>query len=190
MSRKLPQRYVSENAVKRALKIDTFRNLSREKIMQFASMIPYMDKEVAIAIINQFPTFADFGKTAVSCYMQMCDNILEKNKESQIAVIQSYQTILAALAKKMDTDDITEKERKAITEDMISAADKIAEIDLQNKKILDKLVTKSLWAMLGVMAILGAGIGIRSAFGSGDLPQITDNNDSDDNGKMSEKNSK
>lgn len=183
MSKKLPQRYVSENAVKRALKIDTFRNLSREKIMQFASMIPYMDKEVAIAIINQFPTFADFGKTAVSCYMQMCDNILEKNKESQIAVIQSYQTILAALAKKMDTDDITEKERKAITEDMISVADKIAEIDLQNKKFLDKLVTKSLWAMLGVMAILGAGIGIQSAFGSGNLPQITDNDDSDDNGK-------
>ena len=46
--------------------------------MQFASMIPYMDKEVAIAIINQFPIFADFGKTAISGYMQMCDNILEK----------------------------------------------------------------------------------------------------------------
>ena len=52
MSKKLPKRYVSENAVKRALKIDSFRNLSKDKIMQFASMIPYMDKEVAIAIIN------------------------------------------------------------------------------------------------------------------------------------------
>ncbi len=66
MSRKLPKRYVSENAVKRALKIDSFRNLSKDKIMQFASMIPYMDKEVAIAIINQFPIYADFGKTAIS----------------------------------------------------------------------------------------------------------------------------
>ena len=78
MSKKLPRRYVSENAVKRALKIDSFRNLSKDKIMQFASMIPYMDKEVAIAIINQFPIFADFGKTAISGYIQMCDNILEK----------------------------------------------------------------------------------------------------------------
>lgn len=55
MSKMLPQKYVSEDAVKRALKIDSFRNLSKDKIMQFASMIPYMDKEVAIAIINQFP---------------------------------------------------------------------------------------------------------------------------------------
>ena len=53
----LPKRYVSEDAVKRALKIDSFRNLSKDKVMQFASMIPYMDKEVAIAIINQFPLF-------------------------------------------------------------------------------------------------------------------------------------
>lgn len=52
MSKKLPRKYLSENAVKRALKIDSFRNLSKDKIMQFASMIPYMDKEVAIAIIS------------------------------------------------------------------------------------------------------------------------------------------
>ena len=51
----LPKRYVSEEAVKRALNIDSFRNLSKDKIMQFASMIPYMDKDVAIAIITQFP---------------------------------------------------------------------------------------------------------------------------------------
>lgn len=138
MSKKLPKRYVSENAVKRALKIDSFRNLSKDKIMQFASMIPYMDKEVTIAIINQFPIFADFGKTAISSYMQMCDNILEKNRESQAAVIQGYQTILNALAKRMEAENITEEERKSITEDMISVADRIAEADLDKEYIYEK----------------------------------------------------
>ena len=66
--KKLPKRYVSEEAVKHALKIDSFRNLSKDKVMQFASMIPYMDKEVAIAIINQFPVYADFGKAAIEQY--------------------------------------------------------------------------------------------------------------------------
>lgn len=183
MSKKLPQRYVSENAVKRALKIDTFRDLSREKIMQFVSMIPYMDKDVAIAIIDQFPIFADFGKTAVSHYMQMCDNILEKNKDSQFAVIQGYQKILDALSRKMDSENITEEERKSITEDMISVADKIAEIDLQNKKFLDKMGTKILCTILSSIAIIGAGIGIQSVLGKGELPQITDNDDDDDNDK-------
>lgn len=86
MPKMLPKRYVTEEAVKRALKIDSFRNISKDKVMQFASMIPYMDKDVAIAIINQFPRFADFGQTMVSSYMQICDNILLSNKESHDAV--------------------------------------------------------------------------------------------------------
>ena len=38
----LPKRYASEDSVKQAFKIDSFRNLSKDKIMQFTSMIPYM----------------------------------------------------------------------------------------------------------------------------------------------------
>ena len=59
MSKRLPIRYVSESAIKHALKIDTFREMSKDKIMQFASMMPYMNKDVAFAIINQFPMLAD-----------------------------------------------------------------------------------------------------------------------------------
>ena len=181
MLKKVPKRYISEETVKRALKIDSFRNLSKDKIMQFASMIPYMDKDVAIAIINQFPIFADFGKTAISAYMQMCDSILEKSQESQMAVIQGYQTILCALSKRMEAENVTEEERKSITEDMISVADKIAETDLQHKKFLDRMGTKALLTVLGIAAIIGAGIGINSAFGGAEeLPQLTDDDDESD----------
>ena len=180
MSKKIPKRYISEDAVKRALKIDSFRNLSKDRIMQFASMIPYMDREVAIAIINQFPEFADFGKTAISSYMQICDDILKDNKENQTAVIHGYQTILDALSQRMERESITEEDRKSITEDMITVADKIALVDLQNKKFLDKMGTKILWGVLGVTAIIGAGIGVHSAIGDdGQIPQLADNDDDD-----------
>lgn len=122
MSKKLPKRYVNEKAVKRALGIDSFRNVSKDKIMEFASLIPYMDKDVAIAIINQFPVYADFGKATIEQYTQACSNILEKNKESQMAVINGYQTILDALAKRIEKENISEIERKSITEDMIAVA--------------------------------------------------------------------
>lgn len=178
MLKRMPKRYVSEKAVKHALKIDSFRNLSKEKIMQFASMIPYMDRDVAIAIINQFPVLADFGKAAISSYMQVCDNILEKSHESQMAVIQGYQTILSALSKRMEVESITDAERKSMTEDMISVAEKIAEADLQYKKFLDRMGTKVLFGILGIVAFVGAGIGINSAFGgTGELPQLEDCND-------------
>ncbi len=70
----LPRRYVSEESVKKALKLDSFRNLSKEKVMQFASMIPYMDKEVAIAIINQFPVnaFDNLGLLRINDKVPIC----------------------------------------------------------------------------------------------------------------------
>lgn len=178
MSKKLPKKYVSEAAVKHALKIDSFREMSKDKIMQFASMIPYMDKEVALAIISQFPILAEFGETAISCYMQACDKLLESNKEGQAAVIHGYQTILDALSKRMEMEGITEEERKSITEDMISVADKIAEADLRNKKFLDGIAMKALLVVSGVAGLVGAGIGIYSAFGGrGELPQVDDDED-------------
>lgn len=51
----MAQNLVSEEQVKDALQINKFSELSKDKIMEFVSLIPNMDKEVAIAIINQFP---------------------------------------------------------------------------------------------------------------------------------------
>lgn len=179
--KKLPQRYVSEESVKRALKIDSFRNLSKDKVMQFASMIPYMDKEVAIAIINQFPVYADFGKATIEHYTQVCTNILEHNKESQAAVVKGYQTILDALSKRMEKEDISDQERQAITSDMIAVADKIAEADLNNKKFLDRMGNKLLFGLGLIVAAVGAGIGINSAFGNGSsLPEVQDDDEDEE----------
>lgn len=175
--RNIPKRYVSEESVKKALKLDSFRNLSKEKVMQFASMIPYMDKEVAIAIINQFPVYADFGKAAIEQYTYACTNILERNKESQAAVVMGYQTILDALSKRLEKENISEEERKSITSDMIEVADKIAEADLNNKKFLDRIGSKVLFGTLAVVAVVGAAIGINSSFGNGNLPEIDEGDD-------------
>ncbi|MCD8368662.1 MAG: hypothetical protein LUC48_11740 [Clostridiales bacterium] len=185
MSQKIPKRYVSEQAVKRALKIDTFRNLSKEKVMQFASMLPYMDKDVATAIINQFPVFADFGKIAVNSYMEQCDKLLESNNKSQAAVIHGYQTILDALVKRMDNPNITEDEVASITESMIEIADKIEEADLQNKKFLERMGTRIAFFALAAIAVLSAGVGVDSFISnrSGGLPQLDDETDKEDDDK-------
>lgn len=110
--------------------------------------------------------------------MQICDHILKDNTENQSAVIHGYQIILGTLSKKLELESITEKDRKAITEDMIEVADKIALADLQNKKFLDRMGTKVLWGILGITAIIGAGIGVNSFIGSGgQIPQVSDNDD-------------
>lgn len=92
-----------------------------------------------------------------------------------MAVINGYQTILDALAKRIEKENISEIERKSITEDMnCRQQDKIAEADLQNKNFLERMGTKLLWAVGIGFAAIGAGIGIHSAFGGGDsLPQVS-----------------
>lgn len=172
------KRYVTENDVKRALRIDSFRNLSKDKVMEFASMIPYMDKDVAIAIIAQFPSYADFGKTAISKYMEACNKLLENNKESQSSAIQAYQFTLLTLSKTMETACNTEEERRAITEEMITVADKIAELDQKNKKFLKDMTNRVIGGIAIALCVVGAALGVKSSInGSNALPQVSDNSD-------------
>lgn len=181
MTKNLPKRYVTEESVKKALKIESFRNISKDKVMQFASMIPYMDKEVALSVIHQFPTYADFGKEMISQYKQTCDDILSKNHESQSSVVVGYQTILDALSKRIDTCQ-TEEERKRITEDMIAVADKIAQADEINKKFLLRVFKNVGFTIIGVVAAVGAAIGISSQLGGNEeLPEIEEEINSESN---------
>ena len=80
MEKKIRKRYHSEEAVKKALKIESFRNLTKDKVMEFTSMIPYMEKEVALEIIKQFPVYVEFVESAIENYTQLCKTILETNK--------------------------------------------------------------------------------------------------------------
>lgn len=85
---------ITEQQVKDALQIDSFRNLSKEKIMEFASLIPNMDKDVAISIINQFPAYAESSRKMLEQFKNVCDAALENNKDSQKDAILAYRKIL------------------------------------------------------------------------------------------------
>lgn len=153
---------VSVDEVKNALKIDSFRNLSKDKIMEFVSLIPNMDKEVAIKIIEQYPAFAKLSESMVAQLNKMCDTVLEKNEESQRLTIQAYKQILDELSNQLHMEDISKEEREKITKQMIEIADKISVKDTENKAFIDKMAKYSTGFAVGVVvlgaAILGANI--------------------------------
>ena len=148
---------VSVEEVKNALKIDSFRNLSKDKIMEFVSLIPNMDKEVAIKIIEQYPAFAKLSESMVAQLNKMCDTALEKNEESQRLTIQSYKQILDELNNQLHMEDISKEEREKITKQMIEIADKISVKDTENKAFIDKMVKYSTGFAIGAL-VLGAAI--------------------------------
>ncbi len=151
---------VSVDEVKNALKIDSFRNLSKDKIMEFVSLIPNMDKEVAIKIIEQYPAFAKLSEAMVAQLNKMCDTALEKNEESQRLTIQAYKQVLDELSNQLHMEDISKEEREKITKQMIEIADKISVKDTENKAFIDKMVKYSTGFAIGVVALGAAILGV------------------------------
>lgn len=161
---------ISENEVKKALKIDSFRNLSKNKIIEFVSLIPNMDREVAIKIIEQYPSFAKLSESIVAQLIKMCDIALQKNEESQNLTIQVYKQILDELSYRLRLGNLSKEESEKITEQMIDIADKISLKDTENKEFINKIVKCFMGFGIGVL-ILGAailGVNVKSK----DIPKL------------------
>ena len=157
----MAKNYLSEEQVKQALHVKSFRELSKDKIMEFVSLIPNMDKDVAISIINQFPAYANSAKTMVEQMNAMCVNILADNKDSRQSVVSAYYKILESLQNRLENQQLPESERKNITETMIDIADKIAAKDTENKQFLTGLFKYGSMLIGGVVVIGAAILGVQ-----------------------------
>jgi len=143
----------TENEVKKALAIDSFRNMSKDKIMEFVSAIPNMDKDVAIKIIGQFPAYTGFAPTMLAQLNTTCDNAMKENGESQKEVIEAYKKILDDLGERYKKDTITSEERAEIIEQMISIADRISVKDTENKDFLNGLIKDEVQIIIGALVL-------------------------------------
>ena len=151
----MAQQLVTAEQVKEALGIESFRNLSKDKVIEFVSLIPNMDKEVAMAVINQFPSYAEMAGGMIGKLDEMCDTAMAQAGDSQKESISAYKMILADLGELLKKDDITVEERDHITEKMILIADKIAAKDSEFKEFLIN-VLKTAAPVVGGALMLGA----------------------------------
>lgn len=158
----MPQNLISERQVKEALNIESFRNLSKDKIMEFVSLIPNMDKDVALSIVNQFPAYSDMAKSMVQALSETCDTAMSENANSQTAIFAAYRKILDDLGEILKREDITPEERESISIRMVEIADKMAAKDSENKSFLSWIVKNQNYIIGGALilgcAILGVNI--------------------------------
>lgn len=153
----MKKNYMSEDEVKKALNISDFRSLSKEKVMEFISIIPNVDKEVALSIINQFPNYTDMAKDIVAGMIHLCDNALQDVKVGRKEVIESYRIILETLKEELNNENLTQVERKRITDDMITVAEKIDEVNDKHHIFVKDIIKNARGTILGV-AVLGVAI--------------------------------
>ncbi|GAA0346900.1 hypothetical protein NE235_10060 [Actinoallomurus spadix] len=144
-------RYNNEAEIMQALEIESWRNLSKDKMIRFAAMMPDMDTEVALKIVEQFPTFKEFARDTVDAMERAHESTLSANKQSQEYVHQALQEIRAILKGELDKDDLTWEQRKFIIERIQETGRMDFQKDSENKKFLDAVFNK---------ALIGAGVAI------------------------------
>lgn len=145
--------YKTEAELMRVLEIDTWRNLSKDKILQFAALMPDMDKEVAIKVIEQFPEFRQFALDALNVLEKEHTSTLAANRDSQAAVSHAFQEVRTILANELKRDDLTSEDRMIIIDKIMETANREFDKDSENKRFLDTLFGKATLAGAGVIAM-------------------------------------
>ena len=143
--------YSDEVEIKQALGIDSWRNLSKDKVIQFASMMPDMDTEVAIKIIEQFPVFKDFAVDVVDSMEKAHEATLSANTTSQERVHQAFQEIREILKGELNKDDLSFEEKKYLIEQIQETGRQEFQKDSENKQFLDGVLNKVFAGAGGVL---------------------------------------
>lgn len=131
---------VTKDEVKKALNINSFREISGDKIIEFISLIPNMDKDVALAIVNQFPEFGKFSNGIITQLKEISNEAMKSNDNSQKEVITSYNKILDDLSEMSKNENLSLEDKMEIIDKMITVADKISVKDSENKAFLNGML--------------------------------------------------
>ena len=156
----MANRPLTADQVKDYLNIPDFRHITRDKLIEFVSTIPDMDKEVAIKAIEQFPEFTGYAKVLVSHYKLMCDAILKENGSSVQAAMAGYKQTLDVLSD-LAKEDLSPADKRFFAERMVEVADKMAALDTSNKSFLSGVVKYITGFAGGTLIICATILGIR-----------------------------
>lgn len=78
--------------------ITDWRHLSKDKLINFISILPDVDNEVAIKIIEQFPEFSKNSVEMVNIMRDVCSTALEDDKLITAQSVEAYKQVLDELS--------------------------------------------------------------------------------------------
>lgn len=159
---------MNEQQVLKKLKIKDFRHITKDKVMELASMLPDVDPEVAKRALAQFPEFVNAGKDILYNFKETLEKEIEANNQSVINCYDVANKIIISLQLELDKEDITFEQRITIIDKMLEVSKMINDKDSQNKQFLLKLGSIAATCALAGLAILATPLGsdIKLPFGN------------------------
>lgn len=152
-----------EEKVLKMLDIPDFRHLSKDKIVEFTSMLSTMDPEVAKAVLQQFPEFAKSSIEIMRCYQESFIKVLDNNSAEVQSFNLSCDTLIDSLKLLLDKDDLSFDEKNIIIDKMLEIIKMKKDKDTENKKFYVDLLK-----VLGVATVTVVGIAATILGVSGD----------------------
>lgn len=137
----MEQQQLSKQEVLDKLGISDFSQLSKEKLMTFASLVGKMEPEVEEKAISQVPQFAETALGALQDFRQTLDGMVVSNSASIMRCYDICDKIISTLQEwSHSRQNLSLEEQRFIIEQMKDVADMASYIDAENKKHTLRLV--------------------------------------------------
>lgn len=166
-------RVLSEEDVKRKLKINDFRHLSKNKVIEFASYLDKMEPDVAKKALEQVPEFALTAREAIVNMQKVIDKGLESNKDSVNNFYYFVNENAEALREELRKDNISGEDREKIIDSLLNLTKMVYDKDTENKKHISDQSKRVIGGIVGALGFVGLSLGITAAVGKPLLNKLT-----------------
>ncbi|MGW4645828.1 hypothetical protein [Kitasatospora sp. NPDC004289] len=129
-----------EAETKRALGISSWRNLSKEKVLKFAAMVPDTSNEVRLKLLEQFPAFKDLAVNSVDALKKAHRTTVAANENNQERLHEASEQFRDILAEELKRDDLGPEDRQAIYDRLQQGVQQEYEKDSENKQFLERTI--------------------------------------------------
>jgi hypothetical protein len=150
----------SEDDVKKALGIESWRNLSKDGVMQLVTMMPELSKDVALKIAEQFPDFKLLVTQTLDAVGDQLKAAFTSNDKSQKRAQKAFQRAQEAYIRELDKD-LTVEERRELYDRILDVAREVSAKDDQNKQFGLKVLTVAGSTIVAVLLAAVAFVGGR-----------------------------
>ena len=161
-------KYQNESDVLKSLGIANWRELSRDRFLSFAAMMPEMPSDVALKVIEQFPTFKEFAVETLNGIEASYEKTLAVNGESETRVHEAFADVRRILEDELNRDTLTADEKSNILSLLIETAKHQSQKDTEGKRFLKEIFAIS---VSGIVLVVAAGlvfVGAKAAIENGE----------------------
>ncbi len=156
----MDKKKLTEKQVLERLGIDNFRQLSKDKVVEFASMLGQMEPEVAVKALEQIPNATEAYKAITIQLKETASEAFKENNSSVQSYYATCDSVIKSLQKQLDDDrELTFEQRQVLIQQMISLAQMKDAKDTENKEFILKIIqiaaSVALVFGLSIAAILG-----------------------------------